>query len=85
MSRKAPSSSIAVSDIVQKLLEFAVVALVTFVASLISQGVGHIQKMGESIEGLNRNMAVIVERVAMHDAKLVRHESEIEGLKKSRR
>jgi hypothetical protein len=84
MSRKPPSSSIAVSDIVQKLLEFSVVAVITFVASLISQGVGHIQKMGESIEALNRNMAVIVERVSMHDAKLVRHENEIEVLKKTR-
>jgi hypothetical protein len=83
MSRK-PHSSIAVSDVVQKLLEFAVVAVATFVAALISQGVGHIQKMGESIESLNRNMAVIVERVSMHDAKLVRHETEIEVLKKTR-
>lgn len=84
MSRK-PSSSIQVSDIVQKMIEFAIVAVITFVASLISQGVGHIQKMGESIEGLNRNMAVIVERVAMHDQKLVQHESEIETLKRVRR
>lgn len=84
MSKKA-SSSIQVSDIVQKMIEFAIVAVITFVASLISQGVGHIQKMGESIEGLNRNMAVIVERVAMHDQKLVQHESEIETLKRVRR
>jgi hypothetical protein len=84
MSRK-PSNSISVSEVVQKVIEFAVVAVGTFVASLISQGVGHVQKMGESIEGLNRNMAVIVERVAMHDAKLVQHESEIAVLKKTSR
>lgn len=82
MSRRKSPSSISVSEVIQKVIEFAVVAVGTFVASLISQGVSHIQKMGESIEGLNRNMAVIVERLAMHDAKLVQHESEIETLKR---
>lgn len=85
MSPRKHSSSIPVSDIVQKLIEFAIVAVGTFVASLISQGVGHVQKMGESIESLNKNMALIVERVSLHDAKLVQHESEIESLKRVRR
>lgn len=84
MSPRKHPSTIPVSDIVKRMIEFAVVALGTFTASLISQGVGHVQKMGESIESLNRNMALIVERVSIHDQKLVQHESEIERLKSAK-
>lgn len=65
-----------------RIAEWVLVALGSVVSYALTQGVSHIQAMGKSVEELNRNLAVIVERVGAHDRLLSKHEDEIEALKK---
>lgn len=80
MARKSDSPE---NPIIQKVVGWAIVALGTFLANIISTGVDHIRRMGDSVADLNKNIVVIVERLQTHDKKLDKHESEIDELKRT--
>lgn len=65
-----------------RIAEWVLIAIGSLVSYVLTQGVQHISSMGKSVEELNRNLAVIVERIGTHDKLLSRHEDEIEALKK---
>ena len=70
------------NPILQKVTSWAIVAVGTFLANIISTGVDHIRHMGDSVAELNKNISVIVERLQTHDKKLERHENDIDELKR---
>lgn len=71
------------SPLLQKLTSWAIVAVGTFLANIISTGVDHIRHMGDSVAELNKNIVVIVERLQTHDKKLDRHDNDIDELKRA--
>lgn len=73
------------SSILQKVLSWALIALATFLANVVSTGVDHIRTMGSSVEQLNANILVIVERLQQHKDTLERHEGEIGELKRGQK
>lgn len=83
MPRKPPVT--IDSSILQKLMSWALIALATFLANVVSTGVSHIQAMGGSVEKLNANILVIVERLQQHKDTLDRHEGEIGELKRKKK
>ena len=69
----------------QRITSWIVVGLAALMASLIDSGVDHMRRMSDSVNELNKNIAVIIERLSTHEKMLTQHESEIQELQHKKR
>lgn len=69
--------------LVSKAATWAVVAVGTLLANILSSGVDYVKRLSDSVNDLNRNIVVILERLGTHDKKLERHEWDIEEIKRT--
>ena len=71
-----------VSSVLSRLVGWGLVAVGGVLIQLVSQGVHHVQTMGDSIIELNKNIAVIIERLSIHEKTLERHDQQLLEIQK---
>lgn len=69
--------------VINKAATWAVVAVGTLLANILSSGVDYVKRLSDSVNDLNKNIVVILERLGTHDKKLERHEWDIEEIKRT--